>query len=202
MKYLIKLAIIPTVYLLFEAMIALGILTLADNLMWLKIILAILNLGLYAVIVCSVCFAEGQKALKVRIANDLERMEIIRTGENRPLKTKEEYKAWKGFMIGLLACAPLVILLIVHTILILINPAWTGAGAIANFIYLAFNSFIHLSTSNSTAYTWQFYFNLIAVVIIPLFSGIPYMLGAKKIELQQERIREKQRQIYGDNYKA
>ncbi|MBQ7348903.1 MAG: hypothetical protein IJW47_02800 [Clostridia bacterium] len=200
MKYLLKLSIIPIVYLLFEAMIALGILTIGDNLLWLKIVLSILNLGLYAVIVWSICFKEGEKALKVRLANDLERMQIIRTGEDRPLKLKEEYKTWKGFAIGLITCAPMVILLIVHTILISVNPAWTGAGAIVNFVYLVFNAFIHLNLETTVYAPWQFYFNLIALIIIPLITGISYMLGAKKIELQQEKIREKQRQIYGDNY--
>ena len=47
---------------------------------------------------------------------------------------------------------------------------------------------------------WHYYFNLIAVPIIMITTGLPYILGAKKIQRQQDMIKEKQRQIYGDDY--
>lgn len=199
MKYLLKQTIIPIVYLIFMSIIAFGILCLGNNLTWLKIILSILNLALYGFIVGVVAKKEGEDALKVRIANDVERLQIIRTGEDRPLKLKEEYKAWKGFVVGLIVCAPLIILLIFHVILTSINPDLVGAGVIANFIYLSFGAFIRIDNTISLM-DWHYYFNLIAVLILPLITGIPYILGARKIKLQQEMILQKQRQIYGDDY--
>ena len=199
MKYLLKQMIIPLIYLVFMAIISFGILCINNDLMWLKVVLNILNLALYGYIVGAVSLKEGEIALKVRISNDAERLRIIETGEDRPLKLKEEYKAWKGFVFGLMACVPLIILLIIHAILTAINPELVGAGAIANFIYLPFGAFIRVDNT-MTLENWHFYFNLIAVVIIPILTGIPYMLGARKIQLQQEKILEKQRQIYGDDY--
>ena len=199
MKYLLKQTILPIVYLVFMSIIAFGILCVGNNLTWLKITLSILNLALYGYIVGAVAKKEGEDALKVRIANDAERLQIIRTGEDRPLKLKEEYKTWKGFVVGLLACVPLIILLMLHVILTAINPDLVGAGAIANLIYLPFGAFIRIDSSISVV-DWHYYFNLIAVLILPLITGIPYVLGARKIQLQQEMILEKQRQIYGDDY--
>jgi len=207
MWYYIKQGFLPFIYLFFMAMTSIGILSIGSDLLWLKIILAILNLALYLVVVMAAAYKDGQEDYRTRMANDLERMEIVRTGEDRPLKLKEEYKAWKGFLNGAMACIPLVILMIVHTVLICIDSNLNGAGVIASMVYLVFFAFCRLDavgavtseTVVATVSPVMFYFTLIALPIIMLSTGIPYLLGAKKIELQQERIRERQRQIYGDD---
>ena len=82
---------------------------------------------------------------------------------------------------------------------------YIGAGAIAGFIYLMIFAFARLNVPtasegavvaaiNPTVYYWS----LLAIPVIVLTVGVPYVLGARKIELQQARIREKQRQIYGE----
>ena len=200
MWYYIKQAFLPFVYLIFMAMTAFGVLCIDADVDWLKYILLALNVGLYGVIIFALAYKDGQQALKVRIANDIERREIIRTGEDRPLKLKEEYKVWKGFMSGAIACVPLVILTILHAILYFTaGPQYNGAGAIASFIYMMFSGFIKIS---SELQQWHYYFNLIAIPFLTAMTGIPYILGAKKIQLQQDRIKAKQRQIYGDDYQG
>lgn len=198
--YYIKQAMIPAVYLIFMAMTAMGIAMISDaNLVWLKAVLSVLNLGLYGFIVAATSYKDGQTALKVRIANDLERMQIIKTGEDRPLKLREEYKAWKGFMSGIVTCLPCLLLLIVHTILVFcVNPAYNGAGAAAGFLYMIFFIFVRLGVDIAAPSVYLYYFTLVSFAVIPLMTGIPYVLGARKIELQQQKIKEKQRQIYGD----
>lgn len=203
MWYYIKQSFIAFFYLFFTAITAFGILCIQD-LVWLKVILLALNLGLYVFIVAASAFKDGQAALKVRIANDLERLQIIRTGESLPLKLKEEYKPWKGFFYGFIACVPMLVLLLIHTLLITCSsPTATGAGAIAGFIYMMVFAFFRVDVIGTTASLVApsptiFYWTLIALPIIVLSVGIPYMLGAKKIELQQQRIKEKQSRIYGE----
>ena len=205
MKYYIKNGFFPFIYQLFMAMIAFGILMIS-GLIWLKIILACLNIGLYLFIVSAMAFKEGQDAFKVQTANDLERREIIRTGEDRPLKIHEEYKAWKGFAFGFVSCVPLLALLLVHTVIHLAGGDYMGLGAIAGVIYLMFFIFFRLNAYSSSAETaadisWYTYYGaLVALPVVMLATGIAYILGAKKISRQQESIREKQRQIYGDRF--
>lgn len=205
MKYYLKNGFFPFIYQLFMAMIALGILSI-NGLVWLKAILALLNVGLYLFIVAAVAFKDGQEAYKVQMANDLERREIIRTGEDRPLKLHEEYKPWKGFLTGFISCSPIVALLIIHTVVYLATGTYTGIGAIAGVIALMFFIFFRLDAAAAaeTAETaavvpWYIYYGaLVALPVIMLTVGLAYILGAKKIARQQEIIREKQRQIYGD----
>ena len=198
MWYYIKQSIIPFVYLIFMALIAFSIITI-QGLIWLKIILLTLNFGLYATLISMVAFKEGEEALKVQLANDLERREIIRTGEDRPLKLKEEYKVWKGFLQGFIACVPLIVLIIIHTILLLtVGEGANWAGAAASFIYMMFTAFIKVDATVPFA-QWNYYFPLIAVPILSCLTGIFYILGAKKIERQQEKIRQTHRQIYGED---
>ena len=201
MWYYVKQGLLPFIYLFFTAITAFGILCI-EGLVWLKVLLLLLNIGLYVFIVSAASFKDGQEALKVRIANDLERMQIVRTGESLPLKLKEEYKPWKGFFHGFIACIPLVVLLIIHTVVILTGGG-NGAGAIAGFIYMMVFAFsrVNINTGataatpiNPTIYYWS----LLAIPVIVLATGISYILGGKKIELQQQRIREKQRRIYGE----
>ena len=202
MWYYIKQSFMPFIYLFFMAMTAMAILTIGNDLIWLKVLLCLLNLGLYLVVVCASSYKDGQTALKERIANDLERLQIIRTGEDRPLKIKEEYKWWKGFLYGFISCIPLVVLLIVHTILMLVDPALNGAGVVASIIYLTFFAFFRINAiGTSTDVVLQptiYYASLIGLPIIMLATGISYILGARKIQRQQDAIKEKQRQIYGD----
>ena len=205
MKYLIKQAVLPFIYLFFTALTAFGILCIGNDLIWLKVVLNVLNAGLYVLIVALASYKDGQDSLKVRIANDLEREQIIRTGENRPLKLAEEYKPWKGFVIGGVACAPLVILLLIHTILIFaVGTNYVGAGAIAGFVYMIIFAFTRMNLPavaegvSVVVDPFMYYWTLFAIPLIVLSVGIPYILGAKKIELQQERIKAKHRSIYGD----
>ena len=203
MKYYLKQGVFPFIYQLFMAMIAFGILAI-NGLIWLKVLLAILNIALYLFIVAAVAYKEGQEALKVQMANDLERREIIRTGEDRPLKLHEEYKPWKGFAFGFISCVPILVLLALHTIVYNATGSYAGLGAIAGVIGLMFFIFFRLdavsSATETTVIPWYTYYGvLIALPILMLTMGIAYIMGAKKIMRQQEAIKEKQRQIYGDN---
>lgn len=196
MKYYIKNALIPFVYLFFMAITALGILSIGDHLLWLKIILAILNLALYEVIVCAFSFKQGQDAVKVRNANDLERRQIVLTGEDRPLKLSEEYKPYKGFLIGLTVCAPLIILMLIHTVVILCGGGM-GFGVAGSLLYLVVYIFFRLGAT-TVATEYIVFAALAAIPVIVLSTGIAYMLGGRKVELQYKKIEENQRRIYGD----
>ena len=195
MWYFIKQSFMSFIYLIFTAVVALVIMTVQN--FWLRLALSLLNLGLYLVIVCATSYKEGELALRVRISNDLERKIIVRTGEDRPLKLKEEFKEWKGFMFGLVACVPLVIMLIIHAIIVnFIDPTYLNVGAISAFIYADFYSFASLFFGELAS--WHYYFSLIALPILSLSTGIPYILGGRKMERQRNIIKEKKRQIYGD----
>ena len=202
MKTYLKQAFVPFVYLFLTAVIAFAILSIGDGLVWLKALLCACNIALYITVVGGISYKEGQTALKVRIANDTERRHIIRTGEDRPLRIAEEYKWWKGFLMGAIACAPMLILMLVHTVLILINPALNGAGVIACTFYMAFFAFMILGNGNSTSLKplepTKFYFNLISLPIVMLICGIGYMLGARKIQRQQDAIKQRHREIHGE----
>ena len=205
MKYYFKQGFFPFIYQLFMATIAFGILAI-NGLVWLKIILAVLNIALFVSIMSAVAYRDGQEALKAQMANDLERREIIRTGEDRPLKLHEEYKPWKGFMFGFMSCLPLVVLLLLHTIVYNATGSYVGFGTIAGLMYMMVFVFFRLGSPESAgeaatgvAISWYTYYGaLIALPVVMLTMGIAYILGAKKIMRQQEMIKEKQRRIYGD----
>ena len=213
MKYYISHALLACLYLFFTAITAFAILLIQD-LIWLKVILLLLNLGLYVFIVATVAKKDGEDALKVRLANDLERKVIIQTGEDIQLK-KGEFAWWKGFAIGGVVCVPLVVLLIIHAILTSIDPTKTGAGAIAGFLYMMVFAFFRMdvvmsdtvNTTMSDAVQTNipiqpefFYWTLLAIPVIVLSIGVAYYLGGRKIELQQQKIKEKQRMLSGENF--
>ena len=199
MGFYVKKAVFPFVYLFFMAITAFGILCIKE-LLWLKILLSALNLGLYLFIVCSVFYKEGQEAVKVRHANDLERREMIRTGTVRPLKLHEEYKPWKGYVIGLITCAPLLLCMIIHSVIYVAGGTSRAFGAIAGFVY--FVVFVFFNFSGKELTMASYYYTLFAIPVIVLCSGLAYSLGARKIILQHKRIREQQEQIYGSTGRA
>lgn len=203
MLYYLKQAIIPVVYLFFMAITAFGILCI-QGMDWLQYVLLTINLGFYLFIIGRVAMTEGEIAIKTRIANDLEREQIILTGEDRELNLTKEYKPYKGYLFGLSSCLPLLIMLLIHTIMTLIDPSAIGAGSLAAFIHMAFFGFLRVGVVNLDSETIMplapsfFYWMLLIIPIMMLTTGISYMLGARKIELQQEAIKERQKMIYGE----
>ena len=176
---------------------SMGITSISNEQMWLKYLLSALVLAFFGLIIGAVAWKDGEEAAKVLHTNDLERVRIIQTGEDRPLNLIKEYKPWKGFLIGLSACIPLIVCMIIHTFLIIADPTKVGAGAIGGYLYMVFFSFI-LPDLTITLTAGQYYLALIAVPIFMLFTGIPYIFGARKVQAQYEIIERKQREIYGD----
>ena len=200
MKYLLhflKLMGFPIIYLFILAITNLAINTIGNDLLWLKYILDVLVLGFYCLIIGAVAFKDGEKAYKTLHTNDVERRNIIATGEDRPLDEVTEYKPWKGFMMGLSACIPLLILLFIHTLVVAKTPSFVRYGELAGLMYMVVFSFIKTSADAVLVYS-QYYFALIALPIFMLSTGIPYMLGARKAKNQYRMIEEKHRQIYGE----
>lgn len=185
MLYYLKKGFFSFLYLFFMMTISISI-NLIENLVWLKIILHLINAGLYFFIVGAVSYKDGQEALKIRISNDSLRREIIRTGEDKPLKLKEEYKPFKGAIIGTCVCIPLFLFLLIHLILILAGSETKTFGALASYIYSVTFAFFRM-TGEEISMGEYFYSLIFAGVLIPLYS-VCYILGGKKAERRQEEI--------------
>ena len=204
MGYYFKQSFVSFGYLVFMSLSAIGFLMIGNDLLWLKYLLCGLGIVLYCLVVGVVSFKDGETAYKVMLANDLERKQIILTGEDRPLKEKEEYRAWKGFLFGLIASSPAIILMIIHAILTAINPVWVGAGSIASILFMMVFSFVLVGKDlvtgvTSTLPASQFYLCLLAVPVAVLTTGLCYMLGAKRAELRQRMVEKKHKEIYGED---
>lgn len=156
------------------------------------LILSFLNLAVYVAMFISIAFKEGQDAYKVRIANDLERKQIILTGEDRPLRIHEEYTDWKGFVVGLVSASPIILLTLLHLIFSGIFGTMHLFGDLLGYFSMCFYTPIYFIFGNFSVY----YCGLLAVICIALVGGSFY-LGGKKIELQQQKIKEIQNEIYG-----
>ena len=196
MKYLLRKAGFPFIYIIFMATIALGINQIGGDNKLLKFALLVLNLSFYMFIVGSLAFKDGEDALNVRIANDLDRNEMIKTGIPKKLRLREEYKHYKGFLIGLVTCIPLIILMAIHAFYYFSGSEYEGMGAIADMLYNMITSFYKLFVTELTSV--DYFFALVTIPVICLTTGIPYIIGGLRRERQQLRIEEQQRQLYGD----
>ncbi len=195
MGYYFKRALLPFVYLIFMMMLSFAVYSVES--VALRYVLVSAIFIIYVFIVAGISYKEGQQALKTRISNDIERRIIVETGEDRLLNTKEEYKPYKGFLIGLTACIPLLVLLLIHALLIpSANGTSTFAGTVAGIIYIVVYNFFRVSSMPITLYT-PFY-SLLSIPILMLVTGIPYIMGAKSIERTQQEIKDIHKQIYGE----
>lgn len=191
----VKQSFMSFFYMVFMAVTSYAILLLESKA--LKIILAILNVALYVVIVAMAAIKDGEKACKIRYANDMEREMIIATGEDRKINYKEEYAPYKGFISGLVTCLPLIVLLAVHTIIILTSDAEaTWSGAIVSFLYGIVAILFRIDGSAVTKFSP--YYSLAAIPLIMLATGVPYIIGAMRQQATYDAIKEKERRIRGD----
>ncbi len=190
------------VYSITMLMVNIAISIIDGGLLWLKYLLYVLTFALYAVVVAGVSFKDGQDSIKIRQANDLERMNIIRTGEYRELNVVKEYKPWKGFVSGLASCIPLIILMLLQAIFYLINPEKPALwpGAVASYLYIIVFAFFRPNNVSFTTASQglNYFFNLITIPVYVLIWGGAYLLGAKKQLNLLARIEEKHKKIYGE----
>lgn len=191
----IKQSFMAFFYLLFMITTSYAISVLDESFFVLQIVLSIANLLLYFIILAGASFKDGEQALKVRNVNDLKRQEIIRTGEDLELKIHQEYAPWKGFFAGFIACIPLILCLIIHSILLFSGSTVETFGQAAGVIY---NGFFVLVRIFSEITPYSYYWALLCIPIIVALSGVPYILGARRIELQQEYIKQTHKIIHGE----
>lgn len=195
--YYFKQALFSIIYLIFMAVIAIGIIYI--QIPWVSVLLGILNFLLYCTIMFLAYFKSGGQAYKVLMQNDLDRLEIIRTGENIRLKRMEEYKPYKGFLIGLFVCLPLIVFMLIHLILYFsLGPQYNGAGASGTIMYLVFYAVYQSFIKDIQVKSAYYFFTLLFVPIVSSVSGVAYILGAKKVKKQYDLAEQKKKEIYGE----
>lgn len=198
----VKNILLGYTYLLFMGMLAWGI-TLLDNSLA-EFIVCLVNIGFFCFVMWYNLYKEGEAAMNTRYSNDLEREYMVRTGFLRKLKTHEEYKPWKGFLMGGYVCLPLVVCMLIHLILgTAIGPEYNGGGVVAGIMYLGFYwlyaIFMVGTTGTLTTMTWGGYFIILyAIPVILIVFGVAYILGGKKAVRQREMIEDRHKQIYGE----
>lgn len=201
MSYYFKKTIWAIMYLVLTVAFGFGIMFVGTNHDIPKLIASLLNLGLFTVAMVLVFYKEGKRAYHTLLENDLTRKRIIETGKDLPIKRAEEYKAYKGFMIGVFVCLPLILLLIAHLIVSLATDGQvTTLGIISGFAYLIFYEpfaiFFH-----GEVYWHSFMITLYAVPYVSLAIGLPYYFGARAKRLEREEIEKTNKQIYGKESK-
>ena len=164
--------------------------------LWLKILLGSVLILFYLFVVFIVFFTEGAQALKIRHANDDDRYEMVKTGEERYINETAEYKPFKGFLMGGIVCAPMIIFLLIHVIIMLSGGTNLFFGQAAGFVYTVFYC---IPTATITqASVWQYLYVLYALPLLVGVGGIGYILGARKQQAIYDKSEETKKKIYGE----
>lgn len=198
MKYLIKNSVFGLVYLFVMDFVAILIYYI-DN-QALQIVLAFAAVAFYCFVLGYLTSKEGETAFDVLHNNDMQRRFMVKTGELVDIDASAEYKPYKGFIMGLLICAPMVLLLIIHLILgLLSGGTLNGAGAATTLGYFLFYAVYGSIVSLEKVLTFGEYFILLyALVVTSVTTGVSYIIGAKKSQKKYDKIEQKRREIYGD----
>lgn len=193
MKYYLKMVLMPFIYLLFSAMLGASIMLLDKDMMVLEYLLCLVNMAFYALIIGFAGFKDGQGELKIRMENDMYRRRIIETGEDYPIRELEEYKPWKGCLIGLLSAIPTIVLIIAHFILLASSTSVDNSfGVIAGLLNMVVFSFFMVG---GTLAPWHYVFSLLYIPFVFLVYGLPYYLGGKQMQKQYDKIEDIKKQI-------
>ena len=197
MKYYLKKTFLLVIYLVSSGIIGASIF-LIEGMAWLQLILLILNFALFVFVYCGIAFKDGEKALRVRISNDKLRELIVKTGDDYKLDLGGEYTVMKGFITGACASLPLVILMLLSLV---VKGATNSVIVQAiQLFYLVFYGFFNLDFANAHKVTLYapIYWTLIAIPILIILHGVFFCLGKRRAELQQEKIKNTHRRLYGE----
>ncbi len=207
MKYLwqfFKKMLFPLSYATIMIMASMSISLLDETkLLWLKYLLYAVALALYIIVIGAIEYKAGSDEYKIRHLNDVERIKIVETGEERPLNLVKEYKPWKGFYYGISPCVPLIILMIIQTILLFTgNPEqpqlWPGT--VASYIYIVIFAFFRPNIEAYTTFAQglNYYYLLVAIPFHIILFGVAYLLGARREKKLYAMVDAKQKAIHGD----
>lgn len=195
MKYFLRLTIAPIVYFLSTAFIVIGVQAFPTLSPAVRIILNSIFIGLYILCTFVVMRKEGELAFNKLLLNDLSRRKLLETGEDVEIKTTEEYRPYKGFIVGLICVIPLIILVVLHLI-VRVPGEISDMGVYAEMFYSPIYSFFgHYKNATESSLYWGL---LIYLVFLPTSLGIPYIVGAMKRRKQDQDIAETNRKIHGD----
>ena len=186
MWYYVKQTLFVLGLLLFMILTSSAIVMIKTD--WVKLALSFLNIALFAAAIFLAFFNDGQEAYKTLKRNDKERLAIIETGEDRKIEREKEYHPVKGFMFGLSANIPLVILLIIHLIIHLTGSDSIIMGQAAGFIYYVL--YVPISVLVPEITYESFFYLLYAIPFLSVLTGVPYLLGARKMKAEEMRIEE------------
>ena len=194
MKYLLKLIIIPIVYIISFAFLTVGIASIDGFTPLVKSIISILLVGVFTVVISMVMIKEGHDAYGVLLGNNAQRRHIVETGNVVEFDESKEYRPYKGFLAGLICCIPLIFMVILHLILVPIGNT-SEISIICEMFYGLFFSVVR--TYLETDAVGFFIISGVILVVLPLITGIPYMFGARRRRLQQENIKKLNDELHG-----
>ena len=194
MKYILRLTIAPLVFFIFFIIIAMGIQALNAGDV-LRVILGCLAFIMLVLCLGGIMLKEGEDAIKILLANDIQRREIIRTGRDVEINVSKEYRPWKGFIVGVIFCIPLVIFIILFAT----NGVQEGMlnfGKLTEVVYSPF--YVLVGDFNKTTSLDVYIGAIFVLVCFPLMLGIPYVLGAHRRKNQTRIAEEMHKSIHGD----
>ena len=193
MKYLLRLIIVPLVYLACFAFATTGIASAEfDEIV--KSIISAFMLLIYIVLLAGVMFKEGQDAYGVLLSNDAQRRNIIKTGIVVDFDASKEYKPWKGFVVGLICCIPLVVMVLLHTVAFPRGDT-SRVSIICEMVYGIFFSVVR--TYQNTNELGFFIITGAILLVYPCMLGVPYVIGAHSRMKRQEEIKKLNEEFHG-----
>ncbi len=196
MKYLLKLIVVPMVYLLCFAFSTVGIASISGFNELTKCIICAFFLLFYIFLVAIVMIKEGHDAYDILLRNNTQRRHMVETGVVVDFDTQKEYSVWKGFTIGLICCIPLVIMVVVH---LLLAPRGE-TSSVSIFCEMFYGVFFSVARTYKNANEMGFFIgSAFVVVALPLITGVPFMLGASRRRKQQERVRQLNKELHGED---
>ncbi len=194
MKYLLKLIIIPVVYVISFAFLTVGIASIDGFSPIVKSIISIILFAVFALVISAVMIKEGHEAYSILLTNNIQRRRIVETGKVVEFDASNEYRPYKGFLAGLICCIPLVIMVILHLIVAPIG----AVSRVSIICEMAYGLFFSIFRTYMVADALGFFLISAGIIVVfPLVTGIPYMIGARKRSLQQDNIRRLNDELHG-----
>lgn len=195
MKYLLRLLIIPLVYLVCFAFTTTGITSIDGFSPLVKSLISLVLLLVYIFIMFTVMVKEGQDAYGILISNDAQRRRIVETGVVVDFETTKEYRPWKGFAVGAICCIPLVVMVLLHLIAFPRGDTST-VSLLCEMIYGVFFSIVRTyQNANEAGF---FIISGVVLILFPLMTGIPYAYGARVRREQQEKVKKLNSELHGE----
>ncbi len=135
----------------------------------------------------------GRESARKRYSNMSALKNALQNGTEITVDTVGEYRWYKGFLIGLYSCSLMLLMVVIQLMITVCGGTTTALIDAVKVTFVVFTA-----PQNAMSTSVSAYYSLLYVVATAVATGLGYMAGKYKVDVERRTVAAIDKEIYGD----